>query len=214
MRGLRFAVVPLCLALAGCVSIPDAKQLAVEPHGEAPMIMGAKGPLPAPEAEAAIRSLARFPGDDEALQRQVALEGQVAKTPLTAGNRISLLQDGPTTYAAMKQIISAAKDTIDLEFYTLAADSIGDAIAGLLIQKRQAGVAVQLIYDSQGSIDTPKPFWDRLRAGGVTVLEYNPLDPGQTRIGYNPNDRDHRKLLIVDGKIAVMGGINITEIYI
>lgn len=209
-----FAFAALCLALTGCVSIPDAKQLSVEPDGKAPMIMGAKNPLPASSAEADIKSLARFPGDAEALQRQVALEGQVAGTPLTAGNRVALLQDGPATYAAMKHAISNAKDTIDLEFYTFMADSVGNAIADLLIERRRDGVAVQLIYDSQGSIDTPASFWDRLRATGVTVLEYNPLDPGRARIAYRPNDRDHRKLLIVDGRVAVMGGINITEIYI
>ena len=161
-----------------------------------------------------MRQLARFAGDDEVLQRQVAAEGQAAGTPLTAGNEVTLLQNGPATYAAMKQAIESAKDTINIEFYILAADSIGDEISQLLIRKCRSGVAVQLIYDSQGSIDTPSAFWGRLRASGVKVLEYNPLDPLRARITYEPNDRDHRKLLVIDGRLAITGGINITEIYI
>jgi cardiolipin synthase len=209
------AVAALCLALAGCVSIPSARQLAVQPEDNRPLlIVGPEGKLAPAEADANIRQLARFSGDDGFLQRQVAAEGEAAGTPLTAGNRVTLLQNGPATYAAMKQAIQRANDTIDIEFYILSADSIGDEISRLLIDKSRAGVAVQLIYDSQGSHDTPSAFWDRLRAAGVKVLEYNPLNPLNARAGYDPNDRDHRKLLVVDGRLGITGGINITEIYI
>ncbi|HLG90122.1 MAG TPA: phospholipase D-like domain-containing protein [Alphaproteobacteria bacterium] len=215
MRGLRIAAAAVCLASVGCVSIPTARQLAVEPEANRPpAILGPNGMLPSLEAETEIKRLARFPGDDEALQRQVASQGEAAGTPLTAGNKVTLLQNGPATYAAMKQAIQSAKDTINLEFYILAADTIGDEISRLLIEKCRAGVAVQLIYDSQGSHDTPSAFWDRLRAAGVKIVEYNPLNPLNARAGYNPNDRDHRKLLVVDGKLGITGGINITEIYI
>ena len=204
----------LCLTLTGCVSIPNAKRLSAEPTGKPPVTEGAQHPLAAAQSDHAMTALARFPGDDEALQRQVALEGQMAGTPLVAGNRVTLLKNGQGTYDAMMRAILAAQDHISLESYIFASDSIGQAIADLLIERHKAGIAVQVIYDSQGSVDTPTAFWDRLRAAGILVLEYNPVNPLRARVGYAPNDRDHRKLLVVDGKIAIMGGINITEIYL
>ncbi len=200
--------------IAGCVTIPSAQQLAANPGRQIPPIEGANKPLSKTQDVRAFQSLARYPGDDEVLQRQVALEGQLSGTPLSAGNKVTLIQNGRPAYDAMERAILSAKTNISAEFYEIDADSIGTSITDLLIDKAKEGVAVELIYDSQGSEDTPPAFWDRLRAAGVQVLEYNPLNPLKARIGYEPNDRDHRKLLVVDGKHAVMGGINITEIYL
>ncbi len=159
-------------------------------------------------------SVARFPGDDEKLQRQVAAEGQVAGTPLIAGNKVTLVQNGRPTYDLMEQAILSAKTNISVESYTIEGDSIGTAITDLLIEKHKQGVAVEVIYDSFGSQDTPTAFWDRLRAAGIAVLEYNPLNPEKAKVGYDPNDRDHRKCMIIDGKLVIMGGVNISEIYL
>jgi cardiolipin synthase len=215
MKSLPLAIAALfCLALQGCASVPNARKLAVEPDGAPPAIEGTHGELSAARGEKAIESFARFPGDDEELQRQVALEGEVAGTPLVAGNHVTLFEDGRTTYDAMMRALVGAKDTINLESFIFEADSVGQAIAGLLIDKAGAGVAVQVIYDGEGSVSTPTEFWDRLRAAGVHVLEYNPPNPLKARAGYDPNSRDHRKLLVTDGKTAIMGGINLTEIYL
>ena len=208
------ALLLLLLPLAGCVSIPNARELSPNPGKQIPPIEGASRPLSKAQDERAFQSLARYDGDDEVLQRQVALEGQIMGTPLVAGNKVTLLQNGRPAYDAMERAILAAKTNISAEFYEIDGDSIGTSITDMLIDKARQGVAVELIYDSYGSTDTPPPFWDRLRAAGVKVLEYNPLNPLKARIPYEPNDRDHRKLLIIDGKQAVLGGINITEIYL
>lgn len=216
MRRFRLPLIALlfCVSLAGCATVPNAKQLSTDPgRGPAP-IEGANHPLSIAQDEKAMASVARYPGDDEALQKQVALEGQVAGSPLVAGNTITLVQNGRPTYDAMERAILSAKTNISMEFYTIEGDSIGTAITDALLEQRRQGVPVQVIYDSFGSQDTPTAFWDRLRAAGVQVLEYNPLNPGKTRVGYDPNDRDHRKCLIVDGNIAVMGGVNVSEIYL
>ncbi len=210
----RVLLVASLVVTAGCASIPNAKDLSTEPTVKPVVIEGAHRPLSPGQDENAMKSVARFPGDDEALQRQVAVEGQVAGTPLVAGNKVTLLQNGPATYDAMMRAILSAKTNISLESFIFEGDSIGTAIADLLIERRRAGVTVQVIYDSEGSPETAPEFWARLRDAGVQVLEYNPLDPTKTRIAYQPNDRDHRKLLVIDGKHAVMGGINITEIYL
>jgi len=214
---LRFRLIVsavLFIPLAGCASIPNAAQLATEPGAKTPVIQGAAHPLTPAQGEKAMKSVARGPDDNEILQRQVAVEGQVAGTPLIAGNKIDLLQNGHPTYDAMMRAILSAKTNISLESYIFEGDSVGTALADLLIGKCSDGVAVEVIYDSEGSVDTPSEFWDRLRAAGAKVLEYNPLNPAKARAGYAPNDRDHRKLLIVDGKLAIMGGINISEIYL
>jgi cardiolipin synthase len=201
------------LVLSGCASVPDARRLATPPKG-VPVIEGADHPLSPSQDAKAMRSVARYPGDDEQLQRQVAAEGLTGGTPLIAGNKVTLIQNGRPTYDAMERAILAAKTNISVESYTIEGDAIGTAITDLLIEKHRQGVAVEVIYDSFGSKDTPTSFWQRLRAEGIPVLEYNPLDLAKTRVGYYPNDRDHRKCMIIDGKLAVMGGVNISEIYL
>ena len=89
----------------------------------------------------------------------------------------------------------------------------GQHLADVLLRKRPQGVAVNLIYDAVGSIDTPPEYFDRLREAGVNVLEFNPLNPLKTRNGWRINNRDHSKLVIVDGTTAFTGGINISDVY-
>ncbi len=78
---------------------------------------------------------------------------------------------------------------------------------------QRAGVQVNLIYDSVDSLFTPKQFFQQLVDVGANMLEYNPINPLQTRKVWQLNERDHRKLLVVDGRIAYVGGINISSVY-
>jgi cardiolipin synthase A/B len=202
------------LSLAGCATIPNAKELSTGPGGKTPVVEGPDHPLTPTQDAKVMQSFARYPGDDEKLQRQVAVEGQAGGTPLVAGNAVTLVQNGRPTYDLMEQAILSAKTNISVESYTIEGDSIGTAITDLLIEKHRQGVAVEVIYDSYGSQDTPPAFWKRLKDEGIPVLEYNPLDAAKTRVGYDPNDRDHRKCMIIDGRLAIMGGVNISEIYL
>jgi cardiolipin synthase len=204
----------LLSSLAGCATIPNAKNLSTGPSGKTPVVEDADRPLSPVQDAKVMQSVARYPGDDEKLQRQVAVEGQAAGTPLVAGNAVTLVQNGRPTYDLMEQAILSAKTNISVESYTIEGDSIGTAITDLLIEKHRQGVAVEIIYDSFGSQDTPPAFWKRLKDEGIPVLEYNPLDAAKTRVGYDPNDRDHRKCMIIDGRLAIMGGVNISEIYL
>jgi cardiolipin synthase len=72
---------------------------------------------------------------------------------------------------------------------------------------------VNVIYDSVGGFNTPKAFFERLRSGGIAVLEFNPINPLAGKTPWLINNRDHRKMLIVDGRIAFIGGINISSVY-
>ena len=80
--------------------------------------------------------------------------------------------------------------------------------------ERQAeGVQVNLIYDSVGCLNTPAAFFQRLRDGGIRVVEFNPINPLEARGEWRLAQRDHRKILLVDGKVAIVGGINISKVY-
>jgi len=100
-----------------------------------------------------------------------------------------------------------------METYIIEDDEIGQHFAELLVNKQRNGVQVNLIYDSVGAINTPKKFFKPLKDSGVNVLEFNPINPLNVRNGWQVNRRDHRKLLVVDGQVAFVGGINISSVY-
>jgi cardiolipin synthase len=133
--------------------------------------------------------------------------------PLVTGNRIALLQDGPGTYAAMFDAIDNARDHVNLESYILEAEGPGEEFARRLIARAKAGVRVNVLYDSFGSIGTPASYFDHLRANGVNVCEYNPLRRLGNLLSRALHLRDHRKLMVVDGRIGFIGGVNISPVY-
>jgi len=175
----------------------------------------ARGPVSAARSDAIIEKLQSKSGDIDILQKHLAMEQAInADSPLVLGNNLTLLQDGPATYQAMFAAMRAAKDHIHLETYIFEDDDIGKQFADLLLERQAAGVQVNLIYDSVGCLNTPKEFFERLRAGGVQVLEFNPVNPlAGNKKEWLLNNRDHRKLLVVDGRIALIGGINISASY-
>src|SRR5262249_44281616 len=75
----------------------------------------------------------------------------------------------------------------------------------------KAGVHIRVIYDGVGSISTDAAFFDKLRGAGVEVIEFNPLNPWKHHYGFN--SRDHRKLLVADGTVAILGGVNLSSTY-
>ena len=137
----------------------------------------------------------------------------VTESPLTKGNKVALLADGQATYAAMFKAMQAAKDHINVESYIIEDDDTGRQFADLLLQKQAEGVQINVIYDSVGSMKTPASFFQRLRDGGIQVVGFNPINPLEARGKWGLTHRDHRKILIADGKVAIIGGINISEVY-
>lgn len=203
----------LCTTLiVGCSSIPlmvpdmalSSKRVTLE---------GAHGSLSHAQSKAILAKLKKDGDDTNIFDRHLALESEIVGSPLIVGNKVDLLIDGPSTYSAMMQAIEGAKDHINMETYIIEDDEIGQQFAAIFIQKQQSGVQVNLIYDSVGSSSTPKEFFKKLTDAGINVLEYNPINPLDTRKDWDVNQRDHRKLLIVDGEIAFVGGINISSVY-
>lgn len=150
-----------------------------------------------------------------ALQRQArALEGVLPQAPVD-GNTVELLIDGPAAWAAMFEAVDAARDHINIESYIVEAEGPGHELARRLLAKRREGVKVNLLFDHYGSLQTASSYFDALRDAGVHMCCYNPLGLHglKPRIERALHWRDHRKLLIVDGRVAFTGGVNISSVY-
>lgn len=216
-RARRFAG-PAFLALAGllvsCRSLPQVGVGGAQRQpGVAVQLEGRHGALTPAQSKAVLARLAQSGRPNAILERHLAIEEAIVGSPLTTGNDVRLLQDGPATYAAMFAAIASARDHINMETYIIEDDEVGRRFAEALIGKQRLGVQVNLIHDSVGTRATPKAFFERLSESGVRVLEFNPLNPLAARKDWEVNQRDHRKLLIVDGRVAFLGGINISSVY-
>jgi cardiolipin synthase len=213
-RSLYLASLLLPLLVA-CASLPNREEVlnqgATGPV--TPQIENARGPYSERESERKLEHAAGGIDEAEHLEEFVKAEQAVTGRPLVAGNRVKLLIDGPATYNAMFEDVGNAKDNIHLETYTLADDKVGRQFADMLLERSSAGLKVKVIYDSIGSLSTSNEYFDRLRAGGVQVREFRPVNPADVLHFWGVVNRDHRKLLILDGKVAFMGGVNISSVY-
>ncbi|MDD5336541.1 MAG: cardiolipin synthase [Rhodoferax sp.] len=201
------------LTLAACASLPDTDALIAHHAGQTARFENARGPLSRQKSAAILAQLKSKSGDIDILEKQIALEQAIVGSPLILGNKVTLLQDGAATYAAMFAAIRKAQDHINLESYIIEDDEIGQQFADLLLERQSQGVQVNIIYDSVGGLKTPKAFFARLRQAGMAVLEFNPVNPLLAKTPWLLNNRDHRKILIVDGRTAFIGGINISSVY-
>ena len=216
MRVLKIAAAAAacCLLIAGgCASLPDTQFLTERYTKQAARFESARGPLSAKRSAAIVAELKRKSGDLDILDKQITLEQEIVGSPLVVGNKVTLLEDGPATYRAMFAAIRRAKDHINVESYIIEDDEVGQQFADLLLERQAQGVQVNLIYDSVGAFGTAKTLFDRLTQAGIQVLEFNPINPLIAKKSWTLNHRDHRKLLVVDGRTAFLGGINISSVY-
>ena len=133
------------------------------------------------------------------LERYSAVIESVSGSPLTSGNKVTLLIDGPATYAAMFKAMENARDHINIETFIIEDDETGRRFSDLWLKKQAEGVQVNLIYDSRGSFHTPAPFFQRLRDAGIQVVAFNPVNPLKARKSWStgapgsPQDPDRRR---------------------
>lgn len=214
IRGFPRISTMLCLGLmAGCSSLPTIVPDMERGPAAQVQIDGTQGPLSDQRSKAILDGLKTNGVETNIFDRHLAVEQAISGSPLTAGNKVELLQDGPTTYRAMMSAIEGARDHINMETYILDDDDVGRRFATALVAKQLEGVQVNLIRDSVGTLGTPSEFFAGLSNAGVKILEFNPLNPLVAKAGWDVNQRDHRKLLIVDGRTAFLGGINISSVY-
>jgi cardiolipin synthase len=201
-----------CWLLSACAALPDIQGMdgALDPNAS-PTISNGRTTLSERNTSALLKK--RWSTSAVDMKTQAALEEAATGVPLIAGNRVTLLFDGPQTMAAMIAAIRAAKSNINFETYIFDQDEVGQRFADLLIEKQKQGVKVNVLYDSVGTLGTPQAFFDRMRQAGIHLIAFNPVNP-TARLGHwRVNNRDHRKVLIVDGNQAFTGGLNISANY-
>lgn len=120
------------------------------------------------------------------------------------GNRLDLLIDGPSAYAAMLDLIGGASRWIHFENYIIRSDAEGWRFAEALARRAREGLPVRVLYDAVGSMFTSRKYWRFLRDAGVEVRVFHPLRPLNIVTNFA---RDHRKLVVADGAAAVVGGL-------
>ncbi|GGG21497.1 cardiolipin synthase [Paenibacillus abyssi] len=132
--------------------------------------------------------------------------------PITGCNKTDILNDGEQTYEAILAAIGQAKHHIHLEYYTVRDDEIGRRFKEALIDKARAGVQVRLIYDGVGSYDLSASYIGELADAGVMLQCF--LPPRNAFFEKRINYRNHRKIVVIDGLVGFVGGINIGDEYL
>ncbi|MEL1135939.1 cardiolipin synthase [Desulfitobacterium sp. THU1] len=141
---------------------------------------------------------------------RAVLKGSCA--PLSGNNSAQILINGQGKFEALIKDLECAQDHIHMEYYIYHNDEIGGTIQKILISKARAGIRVRLILDGLGSKSLPKPFVKELRTAGIEFAWFLPLRFPQ--LFATLNYRNHRKLVVIDGKIGYLGGINIGDEYL
>ncbi|MCM0648236.1 cardiolipin synthase [Clostridium swellfunianum] len=145
----------------------------------------------------------------------IELLAKNSDSPLFVDNDITLFKNGNEKFKSLKDEIKKAKHHIHLEYYIVKSDAIGTEIKDLLIEKAKEGVSVKFIIDRVGSIKMKNSAIRELRAAGIDVIQYSYfLAPLLRAINTQINYRNHRKIVVIDGHVGFIGGINIGDEYL
>ncbi|MBP7901276.1 MAG: cardiolipin synthase [Spirochaetes bacterium] len=130
---------------------------------------------------------------------------------LSGGNSLNVITDGDVCFSSIISSIKSSKKSINLETYIFNSDNVGWMIAEELAKASNRGVEVNLIYDSVGSVQTKSKLFDFMKSAGIDIIEFHPIL--NLRKIFKINLRDHRKIMVIDGKTAFIGGMNIGKEY-
>ncbi|PTN35336.1 cardiolipin synthase [Desulfonatronum sp. SC1] len=143
--------------------------------------------------------------------RLQALE-RLAKMPFLLGNQLDLLIDGNATFQSIFEGIDAAEDYLLVQFYIVRADTLGQELKSRLIHKAHQGVRVFFLYDAIGSYRLPRSFINEMSAAGIHVRRFNSSQG--LILPFQINFRNHRKIVVADGKYGWVGGFNVGDEYL
>lgn len=131
---------------------------------------------------------------------------------LTLDNTLDIFTDGEMKFADLREEMRRAKEYIHIQYYIIKNDELFQSMIPILLEKAKEGVEIRILYDGMGGRFMPNKIWKQLKAAGVKVGEFFPAFLGrfQLRINY----RNHRKIVVIDGKIGYVGGFNIGKEYI
>ncbi|MEP2532453.1 cardiolipin synthase [Shimia sp.] len=139
-----------------------------------------------------------------------ALE-KISELPAARGNNMELLIDGQATFDAIFAAIDAAESYVLVQFYILRCDGLGQRLQDRLIAAAERGVTVRLMFDAVGSAKLPQSYQQRLREAGAQVVDPKSVRGPQNR--FQLNLRNHRKTVVIDGKVGFTGGFNVGDEY-
>jgi len=137
---------------------------------------------------------------------------KLSDTPFISGNSVNLLIDGEATYESLYAGIEAAESYILFQFYIIRADESGNRFKQQLIRKAEQGLDVYVLYDELGSSDLPAAWIAGFKNAGIQMIPFNTRQGPQNR--FQLNFRNHRKIVVVDGKSTWIGGLNIGDDYL
>ncbi|WP_017726937.1 cardiolipin synthase [Halalkalibacterium ligniniphilum] len=140
------------------------------------------------------------------------LAHKLGKNPISFATETKVLTDGKETFTHILQALKMAKHHIHLEYYIVRHDEIGNKIKDILIERAQNGVEVRFLYDAVGSWRLSKAYIQELRRAGVEIVAFSPV-----RLPFltdTINYRNHRKIIVIDGHVAFVGGLNIGDEYL
>ena len=147
---------------------------------------------------------------DERHLSQLMLLDNISKLPVTIKNSAELLIDGEQTFDAIFEAIAKAKDYILVQFYILRDDDLGQRLKKALVQKAAGDVRVFVLYDEVGSNKLSRSYVEELRASGVQIRAFNTTQTNRFQLNF----RNHRKIVVVDGEVAFVGGHNVGDEYL
>jgi cardiolipin synthase A/B len=201
--------------LEGCKALPEYR------FARSTSLSRTKQPLDVVSPEGMVNRAARArltrklvaTGDTALLDYHLGAMQDIGAPPLLTGNAVELLIDGPSTYRAMFAAIEHAHDFVFVESFIFEDAVEGEhRLSELLAAAAKRGVRINVLYDAVGSLGTKKEFTDGLASAGIQLCVFNPINPLDKRFS-SLNQRDHRKVVVVDGEIAFAGGMNFSRAY-
>ena len=152
----------------------------------------------------------RMPQVDLRVHQVAQLVAATSEFPVSTASAMQLLVGGAATFDAIAEAVSAARHHVHLEYYIYEPDQTGTALRDLLIDKARAGVQVRLLVDALGSKKLNAKFLQPLLDAGAEVARFHDAKVGR-RLRPVINFRTHRKILVCDGKVGFVGGVNVTD---
>ena len=149
--------------------------------------------------------------EDSAKKRVISLLLNTGVFPFTTNNNIEVYTDGNQKFERLLKDIENAKEYIHLEYFIIKESEIGTKIKNALIKKAKQGVKVRILYDDVGCWHVPNRFYDEMRSAGIEVRSF--LKVRFPLFTSKVNYRNHRKIVVIDGRIGFVGGMNLAERY-
>lgn len=151
------------------------------------------------------RRLPLLEGMNEKQQQNIRFNLRCSRSLLTQHNEVQIITSGKEKFKKMFEDMNNAEESIHVVYYGLHNDKVGEAFVDLLTKKAKEGVKVRVLYDGMGSVSTPKKFFKELQEAGGRALAIKSM---------LTHFRNHRKIVVIDGKVAYTGGMNVGKKYV